>query len=75
VHFFIKDTYAVHLQFDKPFFLPTQKNLTGKNKKNVQKSNGAMPTCTSKFMNCFFHSLLIFKNGEYQNQKILSPSP
>jgi ribonucleoside-diphosphate reductase alpha chain len=34
-----------------------------------------MPSCTSKIFNSFFHSLLIFQSGKYQNQKILSLSP
>jgi hypothetical protein len=72
---FIKDTCTAHLQFDKPFFLLSQKKFTGRDKKNVQKSNRVIPICTSKFLHQFFHSLLIFKNGKYQNQKILSLSP
>jgi len=59
----------------KLFFSFNQKNLTGKKGKNVHKSAIPMPACNTKFINRFFHSLLIFQNGKYQNQKIFSLSP
>jgi len=67
----MKLTLNAYLQISKPFFNFFQKNLAEKNEKNVQKTIETIHVCTSKIINCFFHSLLIFRNSKYQMQIIL----